>query len=124
MAYFLAGHKRERLAAKESKPGNGDRHVTAACATREVIKQSAARELVTELGNAVAAQHRCVLHSGVAIVVVLGRGAGECVLPKVLVLGIHLDSSHVAGAQAEAEHEAVVLVDLMVETERVNIGSF
>src|SRR5437660_10893499 len=119
MALLGAVHERERLTPNESESGNVDGHISAAGPAGEVVEQPPARVLVTELIHFIVSEHPGILRRDGHIAIRLLRCARVGVLSKRLVLAIDLNSRNRTWTYIAAQHELLIVRELVVEPEAV-----
>src|SRR5438067_1950598 len=123
VALLHAIDKRERLASEEGKARDINGNVSASRSLREVVEQTAACVLEAELVHDVRSQQPGVLGRPGDIAIGLLRGAGECILSKVLVLRVDLNAIHGAGADVGAQHQILRATQLVIEAQAPKASS-
>ena len=125
VALFHALNVGVRLAPEICEAGNVDGRVGASWNLRVVeVRKSAARILEAEFIHLVVADGPGVLRRSRHIAIGLLRCARVCVLPGGLVLAADFDSGDRAGAHVRAQRQAVVAVDVVIDTQRIKTGAF
>ncbi len=125
IALFHALNVGVRLAAEVSEARNVDGRIRPARNLRVVVvRESAPRILEGEFIHLVVADGPGVFGDPGHIAIGRLRGARKCVLSEGLILAAALDSSDRAGTDVGAQRQAVVVVDVVVEPQRIQTGAF